>query len=276
MLCGIVGLNNIYIDFMEVINEIFYPVFEYLGYPDLEEHPNLKGFYDKLSKDVMPADMRNVMKDITKPFVYSLRDDKGFDDLPIFTIRKEDISSWGDRGIFMVDQLTPLSWTAMFYNKTPEIISKKLWDDAFSFKGDFNEWVKEKAKSFHTSGIIIRPEEKVCELYAIFYKDGDYNYMSISLYGKHINHYHINCDGCISTALQMSEEIKLIALNRNVSYKAAFFQEDMYNLHKLLYFKEASGIRPKLVTKGNTINYGGEAYAIQTEKPCIAYELIKN
>lgn len=270
---------------MQRINNVFYPVLNFIGHQILEGCTEMKPFYEKVKRENLTDEELDVIKDgleITKEHnvdvnIYKLKSPELLHKLSLFAISRNDQLAWDIKGIQFARQLSGILWNPMVYKETPEIVPRKLWDDAYEFGKGFDDWLKEKyEKGYNASGIMIRPEEKVCEVYHINYSDKDSIETSVVLFGNCIKTVHCNFGGLISEDLKIPEEINEIAAMRKESAPRAYFQEDMYNILRLLHYKEKTGIKPKLYYRGDVIRYGDEQYEMFTDTACQSYELIRN
>lgn len=271
---------------MHVINELNYPSLRYYDYPSLAKHQDFAGLFRKLTAN---ETIDIVMKHLDDPIIKMCKklpdafapvnEINGYNLLsfPFFRIPKEDIRTVEDEILQGLWYVFTRMWTMYFYNKETEIIKGSTWDEMYyNAPIGYDDWLEDKMKNgFCNSGIIIRPYEQVCEFYLILYAKDMGVELSYVFHGKELVSAHLNFDGFLTSTIYVPDELERVAKHRNISKKEAYFQEDMYNILRWLFYKEAKGMVPKTIVPFKKFfdKSGYTDFRMATKTPCVIYEM---
>lgn len=271
---------------MHTVNELNYPILRYYDTPTLPKHYDFQDLYRKLSTgetlDMIVKHPDSPAVSVCKQFpdIFAPKCEinaRNLRSFPIFRIPEQDIPKVDNETIVMLWYIFSHLWTPLFYKKKPEIVKGSTWDEMY-YKDStgYDEWLENKGlNGYEESGIIIRPHEEICELYWIHYtKEQHVTEMSFCFHGKELIYAHYNFRGFVSSELNIPKEFEKIARHRNVSLQEAFFQEDMYNILRWLYYKEKNRMEPKIIAPFKKFfdRSGYTDFKMETQIPCIMYE----
>lgn len=233
-----------------IINELNYPILKYVGLPSVLEHASFSKLFreptEEEKKDNENVAQGRCFKVPTSPITR-----QAMSKFPIFSI---DMSSSMTPAQFVsAFNVFNTFWSIGIYidKSVPEIVSRKVWDDAYEFgseDGSYNKWLKEsiKKKKIFT-GIMIRPQEEIAVMYYINLDKDDPIEISIGFYKSKCEHFGMNAIGYIDENLVFPAELKQVAAVRGVSEETAFHQEDIYNILKYIHYRENASLNSKLL-----------------------------
>ena len=270
---------------MHTINELNYPALRYYNYVTFAKHPDFAPFFRELTTN---ETLNEIIKHPDDPVVsickkmpdaYTLKEEmngRTLQSFPFFKVPADDIDTLDDEQIQFLWYMFTRMWTLEFYNKQPEIVKGSTWDEMYyNNVPGYDEWLDDKAKNgFNSSGIIIRPHEQVCEFYKISYMHNKCIEISFCFHGSELVWGHINFDGFLSSVLELPKTLDIIAKQRKVTRQEAYFQEDMYNILRWLYFKEFHGMKPKAIVPFKKFfdKSGYADFRMATSTPCVICE----
>lgn len=264
------------------INNYLYPVLDYIGCPVIFEHPDFSRIFEIYKRNECSAEEWESLKELGgiddvpgKAAILSLRKDAALERMPLFSVGKKDRQKWGIYPIMSTYTMLSYMWAMQINRQWPEIVPGYLWDQAYDYdaKGEYDRWLEEKAKNgCVASGILIRPKEEVTEMFVISYKEDFQMEMSVILGKGQILSSHVNFCGLISRLLELPQkELKTIANSRRCSIEEAFFQEDMYNILKYLFYKEHFMLTPTSIGRGNVLTLPDGQYNMFSDTRCDVY-----
>lgn len=270
---------------MHVVNELNYPALRYYNYPSLLAHLDFEHIYKKLTDsetvdylvkhpDEPIGKISKTLPDAFAPIIDIKHD--GFQSFPFFALRKNDALTCDMDRVYMLWDLFLKMWPFYFCDKEFEIVKGSMWDDMFYFAPDgYDDWLRNKMeKGFESSGIIIRPHEQICEFYFILYTEKGMTEISFAFHRKELIYAHASFEGFISSALDLAPMLENIAEHRHITRQEAFFQEDMYNILRWLYYKESFRMKPVPVPRVKKFidGNGYTDFRMATDTPCVMFE----
>lgn len=89
-------------------------------------------------------------------------------------------------------------------------------------------------------------------------------------------YHHVNFLGKLSSNIELPKVVLEIARERHNTPEETFFQEDMYNILRYLFYKEHFLLKPTTVGKGDRLDLQDGIYDIFTDTPCVVYGLERN
>lgn len=269
---------------MRIINNIHYPVLDFIGDTVPWDNPLFRDIWTRLSPEETVRAMAEVpgfMKETSSfknlPVTHALQQTptaKRIAKWPLFSIPAEDFEALGRDGFIGLIDLVSKIWSAPAQgpSDTVEIVKGSLWDTIFYKSPEgFDEWLDTKEKNFSVKGTMLRPHEGIVEKFVILYTENALLEASMCFDGKECIWAHINFNGFLSSTINLPDSIGEIAGRRKCSEKQAFFQEDMYNILLYLFYKEHFMLKPRKVAKYEilTESEGYDSFRIVTDVPCI-------
>ena len=264
------------------INNYLYPVLKYAGYPVIFQHPDFSRTFDIYK----PSDYSEEEWERLKKFegiedmpentaILALRKDASLEKMPLFSVGNKDRQKWGIDHIMATYTMVSHLWAMQITHQRPEIVASYLWDQAYDYddKGEFDRWLEEKVNSgYRKSGIMIRPKEEITEMFVISYQEGFQMEMSVTLGKGQILSSHVNFCGLISRLLDINvKELTIVADSRKCSIEEAFFQEDMYNILRYLFYKEHFMLTPTSIDNGDVLTLPDGHYKMFSDTKCDVY-----
>lgn len=277
---------------MEIINNYNYPILNYIGSPTIIGHKSFRGIYQEIDTSRMTEqEKQELLNDIPDNSTKELYlkgsgqligliqnpTQKRLEKWPIMAVNEDMFREIKDteKFLYLMDVFNTY-WFTDFSKVTPEIANRKFWDEMY-FRGpdEFDGWLEDLVKKgCNMSGIIIYPEQDITRLFVINYEK-EYAYeMSFVFRKNKLISFHHNYSGFLDDKIyniQRNPQLQKIATIRNVTIQEAFFQEEMYNVLKYLYFKETYRMVPKELHKGDNI-YGNGQLKYYSDAPCVIFE----
>ena len=277
---------------MEIINNYNYPILNYIGSPTIIGHKSFRGIYKEIDTSGMDEqEKEEFLKGLPDNFMKELYL-KGFGQLMglVQNPTQKRLEKWPimaiDEGMFrkfkdteaylnLVDVFNTY-WYTDFRNVTPEIVNRKFWDEMY-FRGPdgYDGWLEDLIKKgCRTSGIFIYPEQDITKLFVINYENGNAYEIEFVFRENKLVLFHLNYNGYLDDKvynISRNPQLQKIASIRNVTIQEAYFQEEMYNVLKYLYFKETYRMVSKDLHKGDSI-YGNGQLKYYSDAPCVIFE----
>lgn len=272
---------------MKIINDINYPVLDFLGDTVPWDNRRFEDIWTRLSPEEtvramveIPQFMKEMSSFKNLPITHVLQQAptaKRVMKWPLFAITPDDFESLGRERFVELLGLFNQIWTIPVGKRDDpvELVKGSLWNDMF-FKGPdgFDDWLDKKEKEFCIKGTILRPHEGLVEKYAIFYSEETLMEASMAFCDRYCLWAHINFKGFLSKAIPLPDRIRELAVKRNYPEKEVFFQEDMYNILLYLFYKEHFMLKPRKVDKYEIFlePEGYDSFRLATDVPCVIYD----
>lgn len=269
---------------MILLNDIHFPVLRFLGEFDFFQHPAFAKHVTKPSKDLQ-EEIKNTEQFRRIAFSYDqevsiVSQSAGTrEKWPLFAILKSDYKVLEKDQIAAIDHLLQTVWVFLQSNKKkPELVTRDVWDDMYYKENadGFDKWLEKKAQQAETMyGIMIRPEENITEFYYIqFYPDGTGMEISFGLTMNVLLYFHCNHIGFLSKDSGYESylpQLRTIAASRKITVEQAFFQEDIYNVLRYIFYREKNMLQPRTLKRGDVIDGLDHKIAVYTDVPIEIY-----
>ena len=269
---------------MILLNDIHFPVLRFIKEHDFFQHPAFAKHIIKPTKELQ-EEIKNTEQFQKIAFSYDQevsivsQTAATREKWPLFAILKNDYMELEKNQIAAIDHLIQTVWVFLQSNKKkPELVTRDVWDEMFQEKNadGFDEWLEKKTQQGDTMyGIMIRPEEDITEFYYIkLNPDGTAIEISFVLSMNVLLYFHCNHIGFLSKNCGYESylpQLRTIAASRNVTVEQAFFQEDIYNVLRYIYYREKNMLQPRTLKRGDVIDGLDHKVAVYTDIPIEIY-----
>lgn len=267
---------------MTRINDVLYPALKFHGYRCLQDAPEYARFFKPVTEEqLMKSGNKEMLERINSekekglnPAIHVLKNQPNEARLPIFAIAQKDRKQWGDEATQTIIETVNYFWTLAYSRSQIEIVPGYLWDDSYNvgLSEEYDAWLENKVREgYNSSGILIRPKEEICVMYYILYQKDAQIEASLGMHKNRILYHHVNFLGKLTSDIELPGVVSEIARQRHNTPDETFFQEDMYNILRYLFYKEHFLLKPTTVGRGDRLDLQDGIYDIFTDTPCAVY-----